>query len=131
MYISKLVNTIVVSTAIGVFGPAAMAHADEGTIVGRVAHGGSDSSVRVCFNEGVDFKSGDELAVIRHTSRTTSPKTTPILESARVGVLKIDAPRDGHCASATLVSGSARWLDWVSVAAGSYTLMQGKGSWAT
>jgi hypothetical protein len=117
MYISKLVNTIVISAAIGIFGPAAAAHADEGTIIGRVAHGGDDSAVRVCFKRDVEVKLGEELAVVRHTLRPTSPKATPIFESAQVGVLRIATADDDHCVSAVLVSGSAKWLDWVALQA--------------
>jgi hypothetical protein len=119
MYISKLLNAIVISAAIAVFGPAAMAHADEARIVGRVAHGSDESTVRVCFKHDVEFKSGEEYVVVRHTPRLTSPKATPILESARVGVLRITATGDGHCGRAIVVSGSARWLDWVSREVGS------------
>jgi hypothetical protein len=119
MYISELVNTIVISAAIGVFGPAATAYADEGTIIGRIAHGSDDSAVRVCFKHDVAVKSGEELAVVRHTLRPTSPKATPIFESAQVGVVRIATTGDDHCAGAVLVSGSAKWLDWVSIKAGS------------
>ena len=119
MRISKLVNTIVISAAIGLFGQAETAHADEETIIGRVAHGGDDTAVRVCFNHDIAVQSGEELAVVRHTLRPTSPKTTPTFESAQMGVLRITASGDGHCASAVVVSGFARWLDWVSIKAGS------------
>jgi hypothetical protein len=116
MYISKLINNAVIVASIGAFVPATTAHADEGAIIGRVTHGG-DSSVRVCFKQDVSVEPGEELAVIRHTLRTTSPKAAPILESAHVGVVRIAKTGDGHCASAVLVSGSAKWLDWVAVEA--------------
>jgi len=117
MYISKLVVNAVIAASIGVFAPAATLHADAGAIIGRVAHGGSDASVRVCFNKDVNVKAGEELAVVRHTLRSTSPKAAPILESAHVGVVRIAMPGDSRCASAVLVSGSAKWLDWVTVEA--------------
>jgi hypothetical protein len=119
MCISKLVNTIVIAAAIGVFGIAATAHANGGTIIGRVAHGGSDPAVRVCFNRDIAVQPGDEFAVVRHTLRPTSPKAAPIFESAQVGVLRIAAPTKGSCATAVVVSGSAQWLDWVSIKADS------------
>ena len=119
MRTSKLVNTIVVSGAIAGLSLAALVHADEGTIIGRVARGADDSAVRVCFNRGAEVKAGEELAVVRHSLRPASPKATPVLESAQVGVLRIAAPGNGQCASAVLVSGSVKWLDWVSSGAGS------------
>jgi hypothetical protein len=118
VYISQLVNTIIISAALGVFGPAATARADEGRIVGRVAPGGDDSAVRVCFTHDVEVKSGEEYAVVRHTLRAASPKAVAIVDSAQVGVLRIATTGDDHCASAVLVSGSAKWLDWVSIKAG-------------
>lgn len=119
MCIAKLASTIVISGAIGLFGPTATALADPGTLIGRVVHGGDGSAFRVCFKHDVEVRSGEALAVIRHTSRSTSPKGSLMLESARVGVLRITASGDDHCASAVLVSGSAKWLDWVSIEAGS------------
>jgi hypothetical protein len=119
MCISKLVYTLVIAAAMAGLGPAATAHADEGTIIGRVAHGGGDSAVRVCFNRDVEVKPGEELAVVRHSLQPASPKATAVLESAHVGVIRIAAPGDDHCASAVVVSGSAKWLDWVSSGGGS------------
>ena len=117
MCTSKLVNNVVIALSIGVFAPAAAVHADEGAIVGRVARRGSDSGIRVCFKQDAKVESGEELAVIRHTLRPTSPKAGPIFESTDVGVVKIAIQDERHCASAVLVSGSARWLDWVAVKA--------------
>ena len=118
MCMRSIVNAIVCATAIAALAVAPMAHADDGKIVGRVARGGDDSAVRVCFKHDVEVKPGQEFAVVRHTVRTTSPKSAPIQESARVGVLRI-AAGDDHCRRAVVVSGSARWLDWVSMQAGS------------
>ena len=117
MYTSKLANIVVIAASISAFAPAATVYADEGASIGRVAHGGDNSSVRVCFKRDVKVESGEELAVIRHTLRPTSSKAAPILESAHVGIVRITRPGDRRCASADLVSGSAQWLDWVAVEA--------------
>ena len=116
---SKPVSTFVVSAAIVAFGLALPVRADEGAIIGRIARGADDAAVRVCFNRGVEVKSGEELAVVRHSLRPTSPKATPVLQAAQVGLLRIAAPSKGQCANAVLVSGSAKWLDWVSTEIGS------------
>lgn len=119
MRMRSIVNAIVCCMALAASAVAPMAHADDGKIVGRVARGGDDSAVRVCFKHDVEVKLGQEFAVVRHTLRTSSPKSTPIQQSARVGVLRIAAAGDDHCRRAEVVSGSARWLDWVSMQAGS------------
>ena len=119
MSIGKILNTIVCFSAIAACAASHTAQADDGSIVGRVARGGDDSSVRVCLTHDIEVKSGQELAVVRHSLRTTSPKATPILESAPVGVLRISGADAGHCVRAVIVSGSARWLDWVSAQVGS------------
>jgi len=117
----KILNriaSVVAIAAIAACSASRAAQADAGTIIGRVARGGDDSSVRVCLTHDIEVKSGQKFAVVRHTLRTTSPKAPPVLESAHVGVLRIAGAGTGHCVRADILAGSARWLDWVSMQAG-------------
>jgi hypothetical protein len=81
-------------------------------ILGRV-HDRSGDNVHVCFDRNAKLSVGEQFEVVRH-SVLTQPKTSAMIKSEKVGVIRIAAIGADQCADAQLVSGSAQSLDWVA-----------------
>jgi hypothetical protein len=91
---------------------ATAAQAAEPAINGRIHHVQADT-LDVCFDRGHSPAVGDHVQLIRHEF-SAPPKSVQTMTSSTVGAAEIVAVKTDRCASARLLEGNARALDWVA-----------------
>jgi hypothetical protein len=88
------------------------AQSAEPAISGRIHHVQADT-LDVCFDRGHSPAVGDHVQLIRHEF-SAPPKSVQTMKSSTVGAAEIVAMKTDRCASARLLEGTARALDWVA-----------------
>ncbi|HEY0230588.1 MAG TPA: hypothetical protein VGC55_05005, partial [Dokdonella sp.] len=91
---------------------ASAAQSTEAAISGRI-HRVKANTLDLCFDRGHNPAVGDHVQLIRHAF-TSQPKSVQTMKSTTIGAAEIVALEGGRCASARLLEGSARALDWVA-----------------
>lgn len=100
------------SACFGLLAFATSAHSAEAAINGRIRHVQVDT-LDLCFDRGHTPAVGDHVQLIRHEF-TSPPKSVQTMKSTTVGAAEIVTVKADRCASARLLEGNARALDWVA-----------------